>query len=115
MAKKRVHELAKQHGMSSKDVLAKLTAAGIEVKAPASAVDEAQAIAALTAPNGAPPAAAGAPTPSANGGEPPAAGGEPPAGSPPPPPSSAHVRRAIRAPASGLRPRPPGQADVVGS
>ncbi len=35
--------------MSSKDVLAKLTAAGIEVKAPASAVDEAQATAALTA------------------------------------------------------------------
>jgi len=58
MAKKRVHELAKQHGMSSKDVLAKLTAAGIEVKAPASAVDEAQAVAALTAPNGAPPAPA---------------------------------------------------------
>jgi translation initiation factor IF-2 len=58
MAKKRVHELAKQHGMSSKDVLAKLTAAGIEVKAPASAVDEAQATAALTAPNGTPAAAA---------------------------------------------------------
>ncbi|MEA2264851.1 MAG: translation initiation factor, partial [Solirubrobacteraceae bacterium] len=48
MAKKRVHELAKEHGMSSKDVLAKLHAAGIEVKAPASAVDEAQARAALT-------------------------------------------------------------------
>ncbi|HEY5198361.1 MAG TPA: translation initiation factor IF-2 [Solirubrobacteraceae bacterium] len=78
MAKKRVHELAKQHGMSSKDVLAKLTAAGIEVKAPASAVDEAQAIAALTAPNGAPPPApAGAAAPA--GGEP--AAGDAPAGS----------------------------------
>jgi translation initiation factor IF-2 len=59
MAKKRVHELAKQHGMSSKDVLAKLTAAGIEVKAPASAVDEAQAVAALTAPPPPPPPPAG--------------------------------------------------------
>jgi len=64
--------------MSSKDVLAKLTAAGIEVKAPASAVDEAQAIAALTAPNGAPPPApAGAAAPA--GGEP--AAGDAPAGS----------------------------------
>ncbi len=80
MAKKRVHELAKQHGMSSKDVLAKLTAAGIEVKAPASAVDEAQAIAALTAPNGTPPAPAGQAPPSANG-EAPAAAGDGPAGS----------------------------------
>jgi translation initiation factor IF-2 len=81
MAKKRVHELAKQHGMSSKDVLAKLTAAGIEVKAPASAVDEAQAIAALTAPNGAPPAAAGQAPSQSNGEGPAAAGGEAPAGS----------------------------------
>ncbi|HWH12580.1 MAG TPA: translation initiation factor IF-2 [Solirubrobacteraceae bacterium] len=77
MAKKRVHELAKQHGMSSKDVLAKLTAAGIEVKAPASAVDEAQAVAALTAPNGAPPAPAASAPPA--GGE--AVAGDGPAGS----------------------------------
>ncbi len=48
--------------MSSKDVLAKLTAAGIEVKAPASAVDEAQARAALTG-NGAAAAAAAAAAP----------------------------------------------------
>jgi translation initiation factor IF-2 len=83
MAKKRVHELAREHGMSSKDVLAKLTAAGIEVKAPASAVDEAQAVAALTAPNGAPPAAAAkAAAPSAsNGGDPTVGAGDPGAGS----------------------------------
>jgi translation initiation factor IF-2 len=77
MAKKRVHELAKQHGMSSKDVLAKLTAAGIEVKAPASAVDEAQATAALTATNGTPPAAAAKPPGDPAG----AAAGDAPAGS----------------------------------
>jgi translation initiation factor IF-2 len=78
MAKKRVHELAKEHGMSSKDVLAKLTAAGIEVKAPASAVDEAQARAALTG-NGAAAAAAAVAAPQ-NGAADPAAPGAPAAG-----------------------------------
>jgi len=47
MAKVRVHELAKTHDMSSQDVLDKLRKAGIQVKAPASAVDEDQAKAAL--------------------------------------------------------------------
>jgi translation initiation factor IF-2 len=93
MAKKRVHELAKEHGMSSKDVLAKLTAAGIEVKAPASAVDEAQARAALTTPaggaagNGA-RAATAATAPAAGAGSaaaaPPAASTEPGSASPAP-------------------------------
>ena len=40
MAKKRVHELAKQYDMPSAEVLKRLQAAGIEVKAAASAVDE---------------------------------------------------------------------------
>jgi translation initiation factor IF-2 len=43
MAKKRVHELAKEASMSPRDMLAKLQAAGIPVKAVASAVDEQQA------------------------------------------------------------------------
>ncbi len=47
MAKVRVHELAKAHDMSSQDVLDKLRAAGIKVKAPASAVDEDAAKAAI--------------------------------------------------------------------
>ena len=47
MAKKRVHEIAKQRGLTSKEVLAKLAAAGIEAKAANSAVDEALAIGAL--------------------------------------------------------------------
>ncbi len=54
MAKKRVHEIAKAKGMTSKDVLAKLQAAGIEAKAAASTVDEAAALAALGANGGAP-------------------------------------------------------------
>ncbi len=48
MAKKRVHELAKQYDMPSAEVVKRLTAAGIEVKAAASAVDEDAADRALT-------------------------------------------------------------------
>ncbi|HVS29088.1 MAG TPA: translation initiation factor IF-2 [Solirubrobacteraceae bacterium] len=47
MAKKRVHEIAKEQGVASKVLLAKLQAAGLSVKAPASAVDEAIALRAL--------------------------------------------------------------------
>src|SRR4051812_21563006 len=44
MAKKRVHEIAKEQGVSSKDLIAKLQAAGIEVKAAASSVEEGDAL-----------------------------------------------------------------------
>src|SRR5438132_441694 len=40
MAKKRVHEIAKERGISSKEVLAILQKAGFDVKAAASSVDE---------------------------------------------------------------------------
>ena len=48
MTNKRVHEIAKEQGMSSADVLTKLRAAGIDVTAAASTVDEAEALRALT-------------------------------------------------------------------
>src|SRR5215218_5407997 len=48
MAKKRVNELAREHDMPAKEVIERLRAAGIEVKAQASAVDEVQAKRALT-------------------------------------------------------------------
>ena len=48
MAKIRVHELAKKYNMPSSEVMAKLVAAGIEVKAAATAVDQTMADAALT-------------------------------------------------------------------
>jgi len=48
MAKKRVNELAKQYDMPSSEVLKRLAAHGIEVKAAASAVDEDAADRALT-------------------------------------------------------------------
>ncbi len=44
---KRVHEIAKERGLPAKEVLAKLKAAGIEVKAASSSVDEAVALRAL--------------------------------------------------------------------
>src|SRR5262249_56704905 len=47
MAKKRVHEIAKQQGLTSKEVLAALNAAGIEAKAAASSVEEDVALKAL--------------------------------------------------------------------
>src|SRR3954447_22333002 len=60
MTKKRVHEIAKEQGMSSADVLTKLRAAGFDVTAAASTVDEAEALRALVG-NGAAPAAPAAP------------------------------------------------------
>src|SRR3954453_5088043 len=60
MAKKRVHELAKQYNMPTAEVMKRLNAAGIAVKATASAVDEQDADAALT----------GKKKPSANGAKP---------------------------------------------
>jgi translation initiation factor IF-2 len=47
MSKKRVHEIAKEQGLSSKELLEKLKAAGVEAKAAASSVDEAVALKAL--------------------------------------------------------------------
>ncbi len=47
MAKKRVHEIAKAQGLSSKELLAALSAAGVEVKAAASSVEESEALRAI--------------------------------------------------------------------
>src|SRR5512132_848867 len=47
MAKKRVHEIAKAQGLTSKELLAALNAAGIEAKAAQSSVEESDALAAL--------------------------------------------------------------------
>jgi translation initiation factor IF-2 len=64
VAKKRVHEIAKAQGVSSKELLSALKAAGIEAKAAASSVEEADAVKAIAAAKGnggAPPAAKKAP------------------------------------------------------
>jgi translation initiation factor IF-2 len=88
MSKKRVHEIAKEHGLSSKDLLEKLQAAGIEAKAAASSVEEAAALKVI---------GAGAPA-SANGGSGSSSGGsasQPPAAkSTPAPPAPVAVASA---------------------
>ena len=50
--KKRIHEIAKQEGLTSKEVLAALKAAGIEAKVAASSVEEEDALRALAAATG---------------------------------------------------------------
>jgi translation initiation factor IF-2 len=52
VAKKRVHEIAKAEGLSSKELLAALKAAGVEAKAAASSVEEADALQAISAAKG---------------------------------------------------------------
>jgi translation initiation factor IF-2 len=52
VAKKRVHEIAKAQGLSSKELLATLKAAGIEAKAAASSVEESDALKALSGAKG---------------------------------------------------------------
>ncbi len=52
MAKKRVHEIAKAQGLSSKELLAALKAAGVEAKAAASSVDEDAALKAIATAKG---------------------------------------------------------------
>ena len=96
MTKKRVHEIAKEQGMSSADVLTKLRAAGIDVTAAASTVDEAEALRALGG-NGAAPAKPRRRAPRAAGRRPPRGAARRSAPRRP--------RPARRAPA-----RPPGQA-----
>jgi translation initiation factor IF-2 len=52
VAKKRVHEIAKAQGVSSKELLAALKAAGVDAKAAASSVEEADALKAISAAQG---------------------------------------------------------------
>ena len=83
MAKKRVHEIAKARGISSKEVLGVLQGAGLNVKAAASSVDEADIEMAFNGGNKAAaaepaadaPEAAQAPAPSSSAGAAPAPGG----------------------------------------
>jgi translation initiation factor IF-2 len=69
MSKKRVNDIAKEQGMSVKDLLLKLQAAGIDAAAPSATVDEALALRALGH-NGATSGAAGAARGRADAGNP---------------------------------------------
>ncbi|HEX2015979.1 MAG TPA: translation initiation factor IF-2 [Solirubrobacteraceae bacterium] len=93
MAKRRVHEIAKDQGLSSKELLDRLRAAGLEVKAAASSVEEADALAALGS-NGSSPDGDAGPVAAPSTGQKAAAPGAPPAeakaqaADPPPAPGS---------------------------
>jgi len=79
VAKKRVHEIAKAQGVSSKELLAALQAAGVEAKAAASTVEEADALKAISAAKGNGGAAKKAAAPAAAQPAAPASGATPPA------------------------------------
>jgi translation initiation factor IF-2 len=106
VAKKRVHEIAKAQGVSSKELLAALKAAGIEAKAAASSVEEADAVKAIAAGgngakgNGAP--AASTPTKAAAAAAPKPAAAPPAAQKPP----AAPVQKA---PAPAAKPASPAK------
>ncbi|HEY7952668.1 MAG TPA: translation initiation factor IF-2 [Solirubrobacteraceae bacterium] len=72
--KKRVHEIAKEQGLSSKELMEKLNAAGMQVKTASSSLDEAAVLTALRSNGASAPAASPAPPPTA-----------PPAAAPPAP------------------------------
>jgi translation initiation factor IF-2 len=129
MAKKRIHEIAKEQGLSSKDVLEKLQAAGLDVKAAASTVEEADALRAIgggspeaagngaPAPTSSPPAAAAPPAQQSGGAQPPAGRGQParPApsrGAPARPPEGRG--QPVRPPAGRGQPVRPGGAGGAG-
>src|SRR4051794_12034955 len=118
MAKKRIHEIAKEQGIPSKDLLDTLQAAGLDVKAAASSVEEADALRAIggkssAAGNGA-PAQTSKPTEAAASA--PRAGRRHPAGADPPPPRGARGPppggrgHPVRPPAGRGQPVRPGSA-----
>jgi translation initiation factor IF-2 len=104
MSKKRVHEIAKEQGLSSKELLEKLKAAGIEAKAAASSVDQDAALKALGV--AAPASSNGAPAKPA--GKPKAPAAPPAAAAAPSPPPTAPAP--VASPASAPAPAPPAAA-----
>jgi translation initiation factor IF-2 len=118
MAKKRIHEIAKEQGLSSKDVLDTLQAAGLDVKAASSSVEEGDALRAISgdkqpsgnggsAPSSTPPPAAAASEAPASA-APPAGRGQPTRGAPVRPPEGRG--QPVRPPAGRGQPVRPGSA-----
>jgi translation initiation factor IF-2 len=129
MSKKRVHEIAKEHGLTSKELLEKLAAAGVQAKAAASSVEEGAALKALgldapAASNGAPvsngsgagaaasppakPAPAAAPKPAE-----PSKGSASPAQATPPKAAPAQPQATAAPGAAPAQAAPPGQASAA--
>ncbi len=119
MSKKRVHEIAKEQGLSSRELLDRLRSAGVEAKAAASSVEESVALAAISGKSASTPAA-GASATAAPGAVAPSATAAPSASPSPgatapsaaPPRSAAAPPRSAAAPPGspvpGATPRPRG-------
>ncbi len=103
MAKKRVHEIAKAQGVSSKELLAALKAAGVEAKAAASSVEEDAALKAIAAAKGNGGGAATAAPPKPATAKPPAAAKAAPSG------NGAPAAKAAPAPKAPAPSAPPAQ------
>jgi translation initiation factor IF-2 len=115
VAKKRVHEIAKAQGVSSKELLAALKAAGVEAKAAASSVEEADAVKAIAAAKGNGGAGATkAPAPKAAAAKPATPPAEAPAAAPKPQPPAGKPGAAPKAPTSTKPVRPAGGAQQGG-
>ncbi|HVL31150.1 MAG TPA: translation initiation factor IF-2 [Solirubrobacteraceae bacterium] len=110
MAKVRVHELARTHDMSAAEVLDKLRAAGIKVKAPASAVDEDAAKAAI---EGRPLPSNGASKGAAKAPEPPPPAPPPVRRAPPPPPAASDRAAMAKRAEKAAKAPPPRQAPAT--
>jgi translation initiation factor IF-2 len=110
VAKKRVHEIAKAHDLSSKEVLAALKAAGVDAKAAASNVDEDAAAKAISAArgNGAKAGTAASKSP-ASPAAPEQAGPEKPAAAPASTPKAAAPAPKASASTKPVRPAGAGQ------
>ncbi|HEU0250825.1 MAG TPA: translation initiation factor IF-2 [Solirubrobacteraceae bacterium] len=106
MSKKRVHEIAKEQGISSKELLEKLATAGVAAKAAASSVEEADALRAIGA-NGASPTAAPKPVAAAPAAAKPATTATPSTPAAPP----ATQTPVATAPAQGSQPATAAAAD----
>jgi translation initiation factor IF-2 len=118
MSKRRVYEIAKEQGVSSKELVERLIAAGVDVKAAASTVEESLALSALTGDGASQTEAAEQPAAeNASGAAAPSAGraARAPAEDTPAPPGGESAATRAAAPAAALRSAPAPQAPANGA
>jgi translation initiation factor IF-2 len=118
MSKRRVYEIAKEQGLSSKELVERLIAAGVDVKAAASTVEESLALSALTGDGAGQTEAAEQPAAENASGAAAASAGRaasPPSEDTPTPPGGESAATRAAAPAAALRSAPAPQAPANGA